>query len=497
LGAKLVGAPRVILIGTSAVSVDVPFVENHSPSMSFPQLRFLFLAVLLLATSAFAADGASPSVLVGLAKIDITPELPIRLSGYQSRQTDADRAETRLFARALAIGGDNQNPAVLITVELIGIGAETRDFVVAALREKHRMADERVAICATHIHSGPALADVLPFMFSTDLPADEVARIARNTDVLRTKLVQVAEAALADRKPARLAWSEGKADFAAQRRVVVDGKWKNFGVVPEGPFDHALPVLRVTDEQGGVRGVFVSYACHCTTLGGGDNFVHHDWAGDAARRIESSHDGAVALVALGCGADANPNPRGIPAVAAHGEKVATEVERLLGAPMRPLGPMTAAKYRRMPLDLDHPVTRAELEQRTAKGAKQPASYAAMKFLQQLDAGRAVAKAVPYAVQTWSFGNDLAMVFLAGEVVSEYSLRLRRELDAARLWVNAYSNSVPSYIPSKRMFPEGGYEVDGSMDYYGWPTRLAIGTEDRIIGTVHELVPAGFKPKLAR
>jgi hypothetical protein len=48
-----------------------------------------------------------------------------------------------------------------------------------------------------------------------------------------------------------------------------------------------------------------------------------------------------------------------------------------------------------------------------------------------------------------------------------------------------------------MFAEGGYEVDGSMDYYGWPTRLALGTEDRVIGTVRELVPAGFRAGAAR
>ena len=99
--------------------------------------------------------------------------------------------------------------------------------------------------------------------------------------------------------------------------------------------------------------------------------------------------------------------------------------------------------------------------------------------------------IPYTVQVWNFGDELAMVFLAGEVVAEYALRLKRELDGARLWVNAYSNSLPCYIPSKRMFPEGGYEVDTSMDYYAWPTRLAIGTEDQIIRTVQDMVPRAF------
>ena len=43
-----------------------------------------------------------------------------------------------------------------------------------------------------------------------------------------------------------------------------------------------------------------------------------------------------------------------------------------------------------------------------------------------------------------------------------------------------------------MFPEGGYEVDASMDYYAWPTRIAIGTEDQVIQTVREMLPASFR-----
>ena len=54
-----------------------------------------------------------------------------------------------------------------------------------------------------------------------------------------------------------------------------------------------------------------------------------------------------------------------------------------------------------------------------------------------------------------------MIFLAGEVVVDYAHRFYREYDADRLWVNAYRNDVPCYIPSKRIYSEGGYEVDGS------------------------------------
>ncbi|HUR58839.1 MAG TPA: neutral/alkaline non-lysosomal ceramidase N-terminal domain-containing protein [Opitutaceae bacterium] len=456
--------------------------------------RRVFLAHLCLAAVAVTGHAApAPAVHVGVAKIDITPELPIRLSGYGNRAVEATRGETKLFARALAIGSDAQQPVVLITVELIGIGEPTTEAVAAALREKHGLPRERLAISATHTHTGPALADVIPFMFSKELPSEEQGRIDRYTAGLRGKLIAVASAALADRKPARIAWGQGSAGFAAQRRKIVDGK-VTFGVEPAGPHDHALPVMKITDERGTVRAVFANYACHCTTLAGGDNFVHSEWAGDAALRLEAAHAGAVVLFGIGCGADSNPNPRGVPSVPVHGATVANEIQRVLAGAMRPLGAVTNASFRRITLDLDHAVTREDLQKRLEGNPRVTVSYPATKWLEQLDAGKPLPTTVPYPVQAWSFGSELTMVFLGGEVVSEYSLRLRRELDPARVWVNAYSNHVPCYIPSKRMFPEGGYEVDGAMDYYGWPTRLAIGTEDRIIKTVHELVPAAFKQK---
>jgi hypothetical protein len=97
----------------------------------------------------------------------------------------------------------------------------------------------------------------------------------------------------------------------------------------------------------------------------------------------------------------------------------------------------------------------------------------------------------YVIQTWQFGDDLLLAFLAGEVVVDYSLRLKRELNADRLWIVAYANDVPCYIPSERILREGGYEGGGAMVYYARPTRLKPGVEDRIIQAVRDLTPGAF------
>ena len=102
------------------------------------------------------------------------------------------------------------------------------------------------------------------------------------------------------------------------------------------------------------------------------------------------------------------------------------------------------------------------------------------------------------VQTWTFGTDLLMIFLPGEVVVDFSLRLKREFDPGRLWINAYANDVPCYIPSRRIWQEGGYEGGGAMVFYDRPTRLAEQTEEMIISAVHELAPGKFRaPSRAR
>ena len=443
-----------------------------------------------------ALGAAETTVAVGGAKVDITPELPIRLAGYQSRLAEATRVEASLSARALAIGSDADGPVVIVTADVIAVSETMSDAVAAAVRAKHPgLTRERIAVCATHQHTGPAIAGTIPFMFSRDLPAEENARIERYAARLQEKLIEVALAALADRRPARLAWAQGTAEFAVNRRLIVDGKHTGYKATPGGPVDHALPVLRAVDAQGAVRAVLVNYACHCTTLKGGDNYVHPDWAGEAAKRIEGRHAGAVALVAIGCGADADPQPRGLPAVATNGGAVADEVARVMAGEMRALGRVTHAAFRRIELPLGRVVPRAELEARLT--GKANVAYAAAQFLKQLDAGKPLPSIVPYPVQAWAFDGDFAMVFLGGEVVAEYALRLKRELGVSRLWVNAYANHVPCYIPSRQVLKEGGYEAEAAMDYYGWPTRLAEDTEDRIVRTVHDLLPATFMKGISR
>ena len=83
---------------------------------------------LLLVPSMRAADVAR---MAGAAAVDITPDYPVRLSGYGGRQNESEGIDQHLFAKALAIGSDKEGPAILLTVENVAVPAYVRDEVVS------------------------------------------------------------------------------------------------------------------------------------------------------------------------------------------------------------------------------------------------------------------------------------------------------------------------------------------------------------------------------
>ena len=435
---------------------------------------------------------AAKTVTEGVARIDITPNGPIRLSGYSTRKTESEGLLHRLSAKALAFGTDKQGPSILITADLIGIPGFISSRLAKRLSQKTGLDSANLTISTSHTHGGPEVGTLLTH-FENPLPPDQLGRVIQYQEQLLDKLEKVALMALEARRPAVLAWGQGEVGFAMNRRVIKDGKWVGGGEVAGAPVDHAMPLLRITDPDGKLRAVFLSYACHGTTLGA-FNQVHGDWIGEAQHQIELNNPGVTALVAVGCGADITPAPRyKMEHLRQYGKMIADEAQRMLILPLNPIQSLPKCMYTIIQLPFSHIPDVAELVEQ-AKGDTGGKSYYARLTLDQIARGGTIAPSISYPIKTWTFGNDLAMVFLAGEVVVDYALRLKKELGSERLWINAYSNDVPSYIASRRVILEGGYEAESSQYIYDRPSPYVEGIEDLIITTVHKMLPAAYKLK---
>jgi neutral ceramidase len=455
-----------------------------------PILLFLLIASLVFSKVSWSqrSNAIGETMDVGVAKVDITPVRPIRLAGYGNRsKSESDGIIDRLEAKALAFGNDAQHPSVLITVDLVGITERITSKLKQALSKKAGIGPAQVVICASHTHGGPEIGNLLNILQYREggysdslLSLDQSVHIAQYTEMLSQKLEEVSLAALKNRKPTLVAWGQGQAFFANNRRTT------------GGPVDPALPILRITNPDGTLKAVFVNYACHGTTLEG-INEINADWIGEAKRLIEVNHPGCIAMVALGCGADADPQPRGnMEDVKLHGREISDNVDKLLVSQLQSLSspPVGSMKWVKLPFSKIATVPDLIIlaEDKTLKG------YYARLALDRIERGETIPSEVNLPVQIWNFGDKLAMINLGGEVVVDYAIRLKNELGAEHLWINAYSNDVPCYIASRRVIREGGYEADFSMYCYDKPSPLAGEAEDIIVAAVYEMIPLPFKLK---
>jgi putative membrane-bound dehydrogenase-like protein len=429
-----------------------------------------------------AAD--SPTIYqVGVAKVDVTPKYPIRLNGFGFRRDESEGVTQPIWVKALAIGSDEQRPVILFTIDSTGIRQTMIDKVAERLKAKAGIERDRIATTFTHTHTAPKMNGVCDTVFSSPIPPEHQAHIDQYDSVVTDAFEKAALDALTDRQPSRLDWGVGTVGFAKNRRT--EG----------GPVDHSLPVLIVRSvDDGSIRAIYTTYACHCVTLS--NNKISGDWAGFAQHAIESKHPGTIALVSIGCGSDSNPNSGVVgdntAAAAEQGSQIADEVERLLGGSLRPIsGPITAT-LTKIDLPLNPPPNRAALEKMAA--TEDPAGYNAKFQLAKLDRGEHLQRTLDYPIQTVTFGDSLAMVFLAGEVCVDYSLRLKGELDSERVWLHGYSNDFCAYIPSERLLKEGGYGGGAEIVYFALPNTLATGLEEKIIGQVHAQISPQFEGK---
>jgi len=437
----------------------------------------------LTAQFSLNAFGARQEWKAGPARVIITPQKSLWMAGYASRKKPSEGVAQDLYAKALAFEDRTGKQAVLVTSDLLGFPAAVSHNIAERAEKQFHLRRDQLLLSSSHTHCGPVIGKMLGTMYPMN--SQQWSDVEQYTSDLEDRIVALVGTSLKSLRPARMDFGHGSAGFAVNRRARTN-EGIVIGVNKDGPVDHDVPVLRVNDGHGKLRAVVVGYACHNTTAQDMLQF-NGDYAGFAQAWLEAHHPGAMALFVAGCGGDANPYPRGsIELAQQHGEELAAAVEQVLAGKLQPVhGPLKTA-YEEFPVAFATPPAREELNAQLANQDVHHRNWAEA-MLKVLDRDGRLPSEYPYPLEIWQFSNDLTLVALAGEVVVDYDLRLKKELGAKKLWVAAYCNDVFAYIPSLRVLKEGGYEGGGAMVYYGQPGPFAPSIEETIIGKVHDLI----------
>jgi neutral ceramidase len=431
----------------------------------------------LTASGAVVLAGALPRAAqwrAGVARTDITPRTSLWMAGFAARTRPSQGTALPLHAKALALDDGRGRPAVLVTLDLLGVTGAMSSRIASAVERRHRVSRDRLLLSTSHTHCGPVVDDMLHVAYALDEPMR--GRIAAYTGELETAVVDTVGKALAALQPASLGYAVDEAGFAANRRTQF---------TPDGPVDRRAPVLRVAAASGQVLAIVFGYACHNTTLPADFVEFHGDYAGVAQAELEKRHPGTCAMYVAGCGADANPRPRGTAAlVEQHGTALADAVDRALPR-VEPIAASLRTKYREVELPFARVPGADEWRVKTADKDQYVARHA-RSMLALLENGGRISAFQRDPVQVWRLGS-LTLVALGGEVVVDYALRLAREHGGkGELWVAGYSNDVFGYVPSRRVLDEGGYEGGGAMIYYGKPGPFDGTVEERIVKSVKQM-----------
>ena len=406
---------------------------------------------------------------IGLARIDITPDRPIRMAGYGARKASSDRVRDRLHAKALLIENPDASRALLITADLIGFRRTFADSLGEEIAAVLGMARSGILFNASHTHAGPVFG--APPHVTEGFSPDERRAVEDYTRTVREKLMQAALFAAGDLQPARLALGAGMSSLMVNRREFA-AEGIRIGFNPQGYVDRRVPVLRVERPDGGLRAVLFQCSCHNTALMSDNLGISSDYAGDAQRYVEESTPGVMALFMQGLGGTSVPWPRGTYDLCLrHGQGLGMEACRVLsGAEFQPvLGPVRPALC-----EIDLPLTpRPTPDQLDAlRSGDEPDKGLAAQLDRKIASGALWPTHLTTPVAFWRFGDTFDLIGLPGEVVAEFLPLIEHALGPRGLWLSAYCNDYFGYLPTAQLHDQGGYESRDFITPTGFLARTA-------------------------
>jgi len=450
-------------------------------------LRWILL--LFLTTLLLQASNALPDIpqqkgwKAGTARAIITPQTKVWLAGYGTRREPTGKLH-ELWMKALALEDEAGHRVVLITSDFQGIPKEMADRVFQQLKQQLQLDRKQVMITFSHNHCGPRLGSDLVDYYPVE-PAQEKL-VEEYTKLMEERIVKLVADALKELAPAHLNSYSGHTTFAVNRRNNREADVPEMlkqGTPLTGPVDHTVPVLTVTRYDHSLKAIVFGYACHPTTL----SFT--EWCGDypgfAQLAIEKQYPHAMAMFVNTCGGDQNPLPRRtVELCEKYGNMLAQAVCDAIKTPAKPISPSLRYAFEFVELPYESVVTRRQLQDalNDANAIKQ---RWAQRLLNKLEAGVTFPSAYSYPIHVWRLG-ELWMIGQGAETVVDYALQFKSHF-GKETWVLGYVDDMAAYIPSRRVWDEGGYEGGSYLYEYGRPAlRWAGDIETRITRTVYKL-----------
>lgn len=376
----------------------------------------------------------------GVARIDITPEMPVTMSGYESRKGFSKGIHDPLSSRAVAFEQGGKH-LVLVSTDIIGFYAGTAERFRQMIMETCHLEPSELFLTAIHTHSAPT-----PTLDNARGNSNNVAY----TQWLGTRLTSVVQGALSNLAPARIGFGSGSSSVGANRRQVAYDERGNPRIIlgrnPNLMTDREVQVLKILNsEKPEPIALLFAYDTHSTSLGPGNYLISGDVHGLAEQFIEK-YLGADLVAAGFAGTSGNIDPwfRVLPGFNTTNGWIPEPV--LLGTLLGEEVVHVEEGIRKA--GVEGPI-RTVFKPLTLPGKP----YGETK----------VTNNVPPVTLNLTVGcvGEIGFVGLGGEVFNEIGKAIKTASPFACTFVMSHCNGASGYLPLQQSYLEGGYEVQSS------------------------------------
>ncbi len=413
------------------------------------------------------------------------------MAGYFYNRS-ATGTHDSLLARALVFENEGVKIA-LVSCDLTsmpeGIATEVRRLieVETGIPKSH------VMVSATHAHTAPVLLSG----WSRYQLDSEMKRVTEAYTVEIPRLIaKSVREAVQQLRPAKLSATVGKeSTLAFNRRFFMKdgtvawnpGKVNPNIVKPAGPIDAGLPLVYVEGEDGVAIAVYINYAMHLDTVGGLEYSADYVYALGEALKLALGKQ-LVTVFTMGCSGNINHIDTSVKRLQkGHGE--AARIGTILAAAaLKALDEAEPVEDTRLSgvsstimLETVKSTTQ-EVAAARADRAQGGTTLVLAKAARVLEIDARQGKAFAAEVQILRIGRELVFAGLPGEIFVELGLDLKARSKLRWPIIATQTNAAIGYVPNRKAYPEGTYEVLSA--------RVAEGSGERLVAIALTLILEG-------
>ncbi|KPK33829.1 MAG: hypothetical protein AMJ65_19160 [Phycisphaerae bacterium SG8_4] len=400
------------------------------------------LLILLCVFGAASAASSAPKadlLLAGVAKIDITPRKPVKMSGYAGRTGLSRDVHDPLSARVVAFSSNGKR-LVLVSTDFIGYYSGTADNFREVLSRQFDLEPSELFLTGIHTHAGPA-----PTL-------DEEEGYPNNVEYtreLKAKVVEIVQKALSKMEPVQVGTAAGSSPVGSNRRELVFDEAGNstirLGRNTYGVTDREVLVMNVTRTDGRIVATLFDYAIHATCLGSKNYTISGDVLGLAEQYVEKILGPDVIAPAF-AGASGNINPW------YKGLRGFDTTEGWIPEPVL-LGTMLGTEVVHVARDIGTSETSGEIA----------TAHATLELPGKRKGELSIADDCPPTRLNITVARvgETCFVGFGGEVLTEIGKSIKAASPYKHTFVITHCNGEAGYLAPEHLYVQGGYEIKSS------------------------------------